>query len=699
MMRQRSMCSAIAIALCLAATGQPSPARAARTERFSPGAPGVGDPYFPLDGNGGFDVEHYWLALRYDPELDDLRGVATIRARATQNLSSFNLDLDGLEVSSVVVNGSTAAWSHEDGELRIAAERGLPDGMAFEVAIAYGGVPRPDEGGASGFVHTEDGAVVAGQPHVAATWFPANDHPSDTAAFTFEVTVPEGLEVVANGALADQRTSEGWTTWRWEASAPMATYLAGMSIGDLDIRAYEHAGVRYWDAIPTRYLERVAPPAGDRFLISQLASESYERVTRVISVPPEGARLSFWVTRDTNPGWEFFFVEAHTVGSEDWTTLPDMNGATTREPPGLVLASLLQAPPDLGCRWTLDRHAFLEHYVTLPSSEGEPCTATGDTGDWWAATRKSRGAERWLVDLGAYAGSSVEIALTYASDAAGVQRGVFLDDIQVSSGPGSTSFEADGDVMDGWIVAGPPEGHPENTHDWIVGTAADAPPVLGDTVRATLARQPEIIAFLEQLLGPYPFDIAGASVHDSRIGFGLEQQTRPVYPVDALLDPSDPGLIVHELAHQWLGDSVSLASWQHIWLNEGFATYAGLLWDEHVGRGRVQDWADGVLALDASDPLWSDITGDPGPGLFAGVYARGALTLHQLRLTVGDDLFFEILRTWTCSRAGTSVTTDDFIALAEAISGQDLRELFEAWLFTPAKPAMIVGPSPGGSSP
>lgn len=304
MMRQRSMCSAIALALCLAATGQPSPARAARTERFSPGAPGVGDPYFPLDGNGGFDVEHYRLELRYDPELDDLRGVATIRARATQNLSSFNLDLDGLEVSSVVVNGSTAAWSHEDGELRIAAERGLPDGMAFEVAIAYGGVPRRDEGGASGFVHTEDGAVVAGQPHVAATWFPANDHPSDTAAFTFEVTVPEGLEVVANGALADQRTSEGWTTWRWEASAPMATYLAGMSIGDLDIRAYEHAGVRYWDAIPTRYLERVAPPAGDRFLISQLASESYERVTRVISVPPERSQRCHTVrTRSIDEPW------------------------------------------------------------------------------------------------------------------------------------------------------------------------------------------------------------------------------------------------------------------------------------------------------------------------------------------------------------------------------------------------------------
>jgi hypothetical protein len=394
------------------------------------------------------------LELRYDPESDDLRGVATLSARATQNLSSFNLDLDGLEVSSIVVDDRAAAWSHEDGEPRIMTERGLREGAVFKVVVTYGGVPRPDSSGMSGFVHTADGAVVAGQPHVAATWFPANDRPSDTAAFTFEIRVPTGVEVVANGALTDQRTSEGWTTWRWEASDPMATYLAGMSIGDLHIQAYEQDGIRYWDSIPTRYLARVVPPTGERFLISQQAADSYERLTRIISVPPAGARLSFWVTRDTLPGWEFFFVEARTVGADDWTTLPDerrdderASGARARLPPTGVTGRRLPVDARAAC--------LLGQYVTLPTSEGEPCEATGISGEWWGATGTSQGAERWLIDLGAYAGRSVEVALSYASDAISVQRGVFIDYIQVSSGSGSTSFEDDDDLMDGWVVAPP----------------------------------------------------------------------------------------------------------------------------------------------------------------------------------------------------------------------------------------------------
>ena len=77
---------------------------------FRPGAPGAGDPYFPLDGNGGYDVKHYTLDVTYDPETDVVDGKATIEARATQNLSSFNLDLDGLTVESVKVNGRWAAW-------------------------------------------------------------------------------------------------------------------------------------------------------------------------------------------------------------------------------------------------------------------------------------------------------------------------------------------------------------------------------------------------------------------------------------------------------------------------------------------------------------------------------------------------------------------------------------------------------------
>ena len=151
-------------------------------------------------------------------------------------------------------------------------------------------------------------------------------------------------------------------------------------------------------------------------------------------------------------------------------------------------------------------------------------------------------------------------------------------------------------------------------------------------------------------------------------------------------------VVVHELAHQWAGDLVRLAAWQHIWLNEGLATYAEWLWLEREGLVTVQQYFDAYTSdvLPADDPFWSVPPGDPGPGpeLFSpAVYQRGALTLHALRQAVGDDAFFRILRTWTSTQAGKAVTTDDFVALAEQESGRELDALFQAWLYTPGKPA------------
>src|SRR5689334_8695714 len=108
----------------------------------TPGAAGVGDPYFPLDGNGGYDVRHYGLDLRYTPDTDVLAGVATVRARATQHLSAFNLDLDGLTVRSVTVDGRPAAWTRDGGELTVTPRRTLPAGHSFTTRITYDGVPR-----------------------------------------------------------------------------------------------------------------------------------------------------------------------------------------------------------------------------------------------------------------------------------------------------------------------------------------------------------------------------------------------------------------------------------------------------------------------------------------------------------------------------------------------------------------------------
>ena len=265
---------------------------------FVPGAPGLGDPYFPLDGNGGYDVGHYLLDVAYEPDTDVLSGVATIRAEATQNLSSFNLDLDGLAVRSVTVDGRRARWSRDGAELTVTPRRGLREDTRFTTVVRYDGTPQtlPNN---KGFFHTDDGVLVAGEPHSAATWFPVNDHPTDTAAYTFQITAPAGLEVVANGELEQRRTRHGRTTWTWQAKDPMASYLTTMAIGQYEVRTHKDDGIRYWDAVDADLFTPFKPRTGTQFAISGTASPSYKRLARTISVPAEGAELSFWITRDT----------------------------------------------------------------------------------------------------------------------------------------------------------------------------------------------------------------------------------------------------------------------------------------------------------------------------------------------------------------------------------------------------------------
>src|ERR1700754_3903512 len=126
MHRQRTRAVAVVAAgLLLAALAAPSPANAG--PKFRPGAPGIGDNYYPTYGNGGYDVDHYDLDVRYDPATDELTGKATVKARATQNLSTFNLDLVGLTVDAVKVDGRSATWSRSEHELTIRPRNGLRD--------------------------------------------------------------------------------------------------------------------------------------------------------------------------------------------------------------------------------------------------------------------------------------------------------------------------------------------------------------------------------------------------------------------------------------------------------------------------------------------------------------------------------------------------------------------------------------------
>jgi aminopeptidase N len=149
-------------------------------------------------------------------------------------------------------------------------------------------------------------------------------------------------------------------------------------------------------------------------------------------------------------------------------------------------------------------------------------------------------------------------------------------------------------------------------------------------------------------------------------------------------------VIVHELAHQWAGDYLSVHNWRDIWLNEGFATYAEWLWAEHEGRRTAQaEFDKQVQVYTPGSRFWKLKIGDPGRDhLFDGpVYQRGAMTLHALRLRIGDPAFFALLKQWVTENAGGTVTTERFVALAELVSNKQLDGLFDAWLYTGRKPS------------
>lgn len=446
----------LALAALLAAAG---PASAGPI-----GTAGVGDPYFPLAGNGGYHVAHYDLTLRYDPTSRHLDGRAVLTARAIQSLTRFDLDLNGLKVTGLTVDHRKADFRREGQELVVTPRRALRRGQVFRVAVSYNGTPGPvidPDGSLDGWVPTDDGAFVAGEPQGAMTWFPANNHPRDKSSYDFTITVPKGRTAVANGVLLGQWTTNGLTTFRWHQPEPMAAYLATATVGRFQVEQYTtRDGIRVYNAVDPR-------------------------------------------------------------------------------------------------------------------------------------------------------------------------------------------------------------------------EAAEAAPVL--------KKLPSVLEWASKLFGPYPYGAAGSIVDRApEVGYALETQTRPVYDRAPNLS-----ILVHESAHQWFGNSVSLTSWKDIWLNEGFATYVDWLYSEQHGGNSAQQTFDALYARPADDVLWEFPPGDPGSGanIFGvPVYARGAMALHRLRTTVGDRTFFRILRTWAGERRDGHGTTTQFVRLAERVSGKELDTLLRTWVYGEGKP-------------
>ncbi|PVC77445.1 M1 family metallopeptidase [Streptomyces sp. CS081A] len=220
--------------------------------------------------------------------------------------------------------------------------------------------------------------------------------------------------------------------------------------------------------------------------------------------------------------------------------------------------------------------------------------------------------------------------------------------------------------------------------------------------RASIERTTEVAEWLETVFGPYPFNSLGGYVPNVTSGFALETQTRPFYSPRQFANGANVSVVVHELAHQWYGDSVSVRDWKDIWINEGFARYSQWLWSEKEGEGTAQELADYVYALrGADDPFWTVKPGDPGPeNQFHGaVYDRGALALQALRNEIGDEDFFAILKGWPKQFAYGNARVADFVRYAERVSGEPLAELFDTWLYEPSKPAAPAAAAAGPSAP
>jgi aminopeptidase N len=210
-----------------------------------------------------------------------------------------------------------------------------------------------------------------------------------------------------------------------------------------------------------------------------------------------------------------------------------------------------------------------------------------------------------------------------------------------------------------------------------------------DRARALMARTPGIVRWLEGQFGDYPYASTGGVTTSLYSGFALENQSRPTYPYLGN-QAYARSVVVHELAHQWFGDQVSVDRWRDIWLNEGFASWVEWRYVEaHGGRAAQETLRRHYSAYMASDPFWNLKIGNPGPKrVFAyPVYERGAMALQALRHRIGNTDFQRLLRTWVEQRKDGNGRVGQFKALAERTSGEQLDEFFKAWLFTGAKPA------------
>lgn len=328
-------------------------------------------------------------------------------------------------------------------------------------------------------------------------------------------------------------------------------------------------------------------------------------------------------------------------------------------------------------------------YAGTPKAEafpslGVPVGWQEDTAGSWFTMSEPNGTSTWVPVNDHPSDKAVwTVTLDTPTDATGVSNGRLLSSNEANgrrrwvwhTAQPMASYLVFAAIGDFELVKGPGPAGVDVTYAFPPGMTAEQ--------RKGFDELPDILAFFSKTFGPYPFDAAGAVVVRSTLGLALENQTRPLFGTDAL-GAGVVWALPHELAHQWFGDAVSPARWQDVWLNESFATYADWLYKsardgipvEQVRKENPVPQHTGLAVTDAEAAATFDGT----------IYEGGATALHALRLEIGSEKFFELVRRWFHDYNGKSATTEDFEALAEEVSGRDLDSFFQTWLDSPDQP-------------
>jgi aminopeptidase N len=275
------------------------------------GAAGVNDPFFPLAGNGGYDVSNYDLKLAWDPTTGVLSGEAKIEAKSLQNLSRFDLDLRGFTVSKITVNERPATFTRDGQELVITPARTVPAREDLKISVRYSGVPEtvidPD-GAVDGWIPTPDGAIALSEPQGTPSWFPVSDHPTDKATMTLSMTVPSTLTVLSNGLPEDPERRGSNTTYVWRARRPMAPYLATIAIGQYSVtRSVTSTGIPIINGVNAN-LAAASQPSIDRigemldWEASILGKYPFESVGAIVANAPD---VGYALETQTRPVFTF----------------------------------------------------------------------------------------------------------------------------------------------------------------------------------------------------------------------------------------------------------------------------------------------------------------------------------------------------------------------------------------------------------